>query len=105
MAEHWSNRNEEPTEGAPPRLIHVSVEALNSLKGLLVIDSLPYIHPQYETLCCGAPVMPGPTEWISRGSAGAWKAGRLTELPTCPSCSVAWDEALESVSAQPEVST
>lgn len=105
MNEYRSNCNEEPTEGAPPRLVHVSVEALNALQGILRIDSFVYIHPQYETMYCGRPVMPGPTEWISPSSVTLWKRGELTVLPTCPSCSVAWDEALETYSPQKQAST
>jgi len=88
------------TEPALTGVIHVSIEALDSLKGILRIDSLPYIHQQYETMSCGVPVMPGPTEWISIVSVGLWKQGLLTVLPNCPSCSVAWDEAMEAYMAR-----
>lgn len=88
------------TEPALTGVIHVSTEALDSLRGIIRVDSLPFVGEHYETLCCGVPVMPGPTEWIGPRGVGLWKAGLLTVLPNCPSCSVAWDEAMEAYMAR-----
>jgi hypothetical protein len=91
---------QQPEAAPSPRVIHVSIEALDSLRGILRIDSLPFIHQQYGTLYCGSQVWPGPTEWISPRSVSLWRRGELLVLPNCPSCSVAWDEAMEAYMAR-----
>ena len=98
MAELIQVHQSEPLPS--PRVIHVSTEALDALRNILWVGSLPFIGEAHDTLYCGRPVLPGPTEWISIGSVGLWKAGQLTVLPNCPSCSVAWDEAMEAYMAR-----
>jgi hypothetical protein len=87
------------------KVIHVSTEALDSLRGILRVDSLTYCLSEYETMYCGVPVLPGPTEWVSLRSVRLWKEGQLTVLPNCPSCSVAWDEAMGAYTSKKEAST
>lgn len=88
-----------------PKVIHVSITALESLRGVLVIDSIAFVCAADYTMHCGLSAQPGPITWISLHGVGLWKQGRLFVLPTCPSCSVAWDEAMESYNARKQAST
>ena len=73
-------------------MLHISTAALNYLKGV----PLPAYTPtnQDDELYCGSSKV-GPTAWLTLASVSLWERGKLTVLPNCPSCSVAWDEAME----------
>lgn len=88
-----------------PKVTHVAVRALEALKGIIRVDSLPYMGEAHDVLHCGHPVWPGPTHWVSVHSVNLWKKNQLLAIPNCPSCSVAWDEALECYYARKQAST
>jgi hypothetical protein len=98
MAELWSNRNEEPSP--LPKVIHLTKNAYDALMGRL-LASLTY---GYDEMACG--LHPDWTDrrinlqWIGEYGISMWKQGTLTVLPNCPSCSVAWDEAMEAYMAR-----
>ena len=76
--------------------VHLTKRALAYLLGLKGPEG-PWTDGPTDFVCELPHHWEWPIDWVSVYAIDRWKAGLFIVLPNCPTCSVAWDEAISKL--------